>query len=230
MVEAVMSDLDKVKRRAASLESPPEVKRLKPDEYKPHISKETQEKLASIPSEQPSGSTIDPPPELAAEENPPLSFEELREIMMASETRFANNDRKKAIAQRCKELDFDELLEMNEIRQVVPIVPDKLEVEYRTLSGSEDYTAKNLAGDLTIRAHRDRLQMYYLSLAIVRVNSKEFPPFRVKGEFNQKAFEQRVEAIMKLPEVLLVDLHVNLRWFRERVEDILLDQKPLKNG
>jgi len=116
--------LEKAKSRAASLESPGEIPKVKPETYKPHMSRATQESLRASKTPEEVESTLDPPTDEPAEAMPGLSLEELRQILMASETRFANEERKNRIKERCKPLDFDDLLTLNEIRQVVPIVSD----------------------------------------------------------------------------------------------------------
>jgi hypothetical protein len=230
-----MDAMDKVKRKGADLESPADVPKVKPqkEDYKPPISRAVRDGLEAVQRHN------EPPPQeeeeqRQEEDNLPLgeglSLEELRNILNASETRFANQKRKEEIEKRCKPLDFDDLLTYNEIRQAVPIIPGKLEAEFRTISGKEDLELKKMmmAGEDTYL--KEKLTICYLALSLTRINEKELPDFRTKGEFDQKSFNNRLEEILKLPEILLVDLNVNMRWFRQRIEDLMVDQEELKNG
>jgi len=49
-----------------------------------------------------------------------------------------NRPRREAIEKRCQPLKVEDLIELLEIRQRVPIMPGKLEITYRSMSGAED--------------------------------------------------------------------------------------------
>jgi hypothetical protein len=144
-----------------------------------------------------------------------------------------NPKRRKTIEDRIRPMDITEIILHGEVHQVVPIVPGKLEVTYRSVSGEEDLAIKRMmfgetGGD---RYLMDKFTLMQLTLALKSINDDELPThLGDKGTVDEEKFIKKFEKVIKFPLQLLGDLGVQYLWFDERVRKLFLGgAEELKN-
>jgi hypothetical protein len=145
-----------------------------------------------------------------------------------------NPDRRKKIEARLSPMEIADLIMYGEIRQDVPILPEKLTVTYRSVAAEEDLEVKRLmfgesGGD---RYLMDKYTMMQLTLALVSINGEELPThLDEKRKFNEEKFLKKVEKVEKFPIQFVADLGVQYLWFDERVRRLFIGSSDeLKNS
>jgi hypothetical protein len=147
----------------------------------------------------------------------------------------ASPKRRKQIESRCKDMSFEDLIINKESRQVVPIIPEKLVIEYRTHEAHEDFFIKEKIADATDKGKSrsyvlDLFALYNLALDVVSINGKPIAShLDADGKVVPDAFEKKLKHFERYPTVLLNDLSINLNWFQERVQKLLTPDN-IKNG
>jgi hypothetical protein len=139
-----------------------------------------------------------------------------------------------AIEERCGEMDFADLVLTGRVRQRVPVLPGKIEFEYQSLTGTEDFWVESNA---QLEANTEwgvRSWVVYarLAMSLVSVNGKALPTHLNKdGEIDTKAFQAKMRMVMKYGSKILDFAVTNMGWFNSRVEKIFQDDfESLGNG
>jgi len=147
-----------------------------------------------------------------------------------------NPDTRRAIEERCDEMDFADLVLTGRVSQQIPILPGKLEVEYHSLKASENFWVERQAEKEALSDWALRSWMGYarLTLSILSLNGREFGPVHRTDEtkvIDEALFRNKFDKIMDLGEKPVEYLLVNLSWFADRVERLSDDDfGQLKNG
>lgn len=141
---------------------------------------------------------------------------------------------RKAIESRITEgLDIGQYLMNGEATQVVPIIPKKLIVSFRTVSDLEEsYVDSEMAkeGDMTTRAFLRKSNEWALAFHINQVNGVKWPPTQDgDGTISEKAVQRRLAHVRKLSSPVFTLITKNLAWFLERVQNTL-NAEALGNG
>lgn len=137
-----------------------------------------------------------------------------------------NPVRRKEIEARLEPLDLTDLIIQGELRQIVPIIPGKLEVELRSPSSEEDLAVKRLmydekGGD---RYLMDKYIIMNLTLALVSINGQELPTHLKDGSFDETSYMRKFARVRKFPIQLVGDLGLQYAWFDRRVRMLLSNQ------
>ena len=147
-----------------------------------------------------------------------------------------NPKTRKAIEDRCDEMDFADLVLTGRVSQHIPVIPGKLEVEYQSLKASENFWVERQAEKEALSDWALRSWMGYarLALSIQSLNGKHmgdvYEPHNPK-KISEVLFREKFEAVMDLGEKPVEYLLVNLSWFADRVERLSdNDFELLKNG
>lgn len=152
---------------------------------------------------------------------------------MLEEDMLNNAKRRKAIEGRCKAMDLADLVTHGEVQQLVPIVPDKLEVTFQSVSSGEDLEIKRLLYNIRKEVPRYQLDAYSvmsLTLAIYAINGHPLPDHKDEnGKFNESKFREKFELVKRYPIQMVADLGVNYIWFDVRVKK-LFTVESLGNG
>jgi hypothetical protein len=136
-----------------------------------------------------------------------------------------NRERREAIEKRCTPMDVEELLIRGEIHQVVPIIPGKLEVDFRSMSGAEDLFVKRRLFGLKTSAQAvlDTLTVMNLTCSLTSINRRPLPTHLDKdNDIDDTLFEAKMKLLLRLPIQLLADLSVNYSWFDRRVKKLFV--------
>jgi hypothetical protein len=143
-------------------------------------------------------------------------------------------ERRKRIEARLEPLDIAELIIQGEIRQWIPIIPGKFEVEFRSPSIDEDLCIKRLmfeekGGERYIL---DKYVLMNLAVGLVSINGQELPTHLDNaGRFDEIKFLKKFDRVKRLPIQLIADLGIQYLWFDIRVRRLLTDQtEHLKNS
>ena len=141
---------------------------------------------------------------------------------------------RKVIESRLDPIDIGEYLMSGEIRQEVPIIPDKLVIVFKTVSDQEEAFVDNtISVEPTTISNRQFLRkMNELALAIhiYSVNGNKWPTLlTASGDINKESVETRLKHIRKLPSLVFNMVSQNLAWFTDRVNDSLT-ASALGNG
>lgn len=145
----------------------------------------------------------------------------------------ANVARRKKIEAKLNGIRIDDLFLSGEIRQAVSIIPGKLEIVFRTLSGEEDLYAKRRMGEVRNEVSRyveDRFVLMVLAMHIHSYNGEVLPSiFDDAGHLDSAGFDKRFQRVSRLPQILIEDIWINYRWFEDRVRRAL-EPEALKVG
>lgn len=117
-------------------------------------------------------------------------------------------------------IDIDSLFLRGEIRQVVPVLGDKLRVCFRTLSGREDLFIKKRLTEVkseTIRYVEDRFMLMQLAAHIVSLNDEPLSEMTKDGQVNNDLFDKRFDRVASLPVAVIERIWVHWVWFQDRV-------------
>ena len=140
-----------------------------------------------------------------------------------------------AIEARCEEMDFAGLMQSGRLLQSVP-VNQRFTVTYQTITGAESWWIEEEATERHGgSAYLANLWMSYakLCLSLVALGSRPFPKATDdKGKVTRKGFEKKWAAVFgRLPDIVVSTLAVNEIWFRDRVQQLMLDDfAAIKNG
>jgi hypothetical protein len=147
-----------------------------------------------------------------------------------------NKKRKETIERRCEKLVLAELIWKGELKQIVPIVPGEFEVTYRTISADENlfvrkFVSREKAADAYLL---DLYTLCQLTCSLVSIagggNVRALPDhLNSNGEVDEKAFNEKLGRIRKMPIPLIADLLVNYDWFDVRTRKVL-NSDELGNG
>jgi hypothetical protein len=144
-----------------------------------------------------------------------------------------NKKRRTEIEARCSPMSLDDLILKDEVQQLVPIVPGKFEVLYRSMTPDESlfikrYVAKDSGqNDQYIL---ERFSLCQLTCAVLAINGRPLPDHRnTEGNVDEKPFEAKLKAVMKKSAYVLADIGINYSWFDIRVRK-LLNATDLGNG
>lgn len=135
----------------------------------------------------------------------------------------ANKERRDLIESRCEALSLMDLLVDRELRQVVPILPNKYYPTFRTMSGDEDLEIKRLVSfdkgsETYVYA---RFAVLNLTCGLYAMNGKVLPDHLKEGAFNKELFLEKYKSIAKYPVQILADLNANYIWFDRRVRALI---------
>jgi hypothetical protein len=226
--------------------APPPRRGVRPDPatpYRPKLSPATVEGMEAVQEFQRAAEAVQakaaaeveaaaPDPAKASSD----SIDELRTLFAddASWSVLNNPSRRRAIEARLKPLDIADLLFHGEIRQEVEIVPNKITVVFRSVTGEEDLGVKQLMGEEsgTDRYLMDKFSLMGLALGIVSINGVDFPThLNEKKRFDKELFKKKFERLLRMPLTLLADLGLQIYWFDKRVQSLFADQTvALKNS
>jgi hypothetical protein len=129
-------------------------------------------------------------------------------------------------------IDIGQYLINGEVTQLVPIIPGKLEVTFRSVTDLEEaYVDAQLSKnkELTTRTFVRMSNEWALAFHINSVGSNRWPPTVVDGKINEAALEKRLGHVRKLSSPIFQLLAQNLVWFLERVSKSIT-MEVLGNG
>lgn len=139
-----------------------------------------------------------------------------------------------AIEDRCGEMDFADLILTGRVRQSVPVLPGKIELEFQSLTGAEDFWVESRAQQEANTEWGVRSWVVYarLTMSLVSMNGRKLPSHLGKdGTVDEKAFKLKMADIMKFGSKVLDIVVTNMGWFNTRVESIFQDDfESLGNG
>ena len=157
---------------------------------------------------------------------------------------YEDSGRKKKIEGRLSDMSFDSLVQHGELRQLVPIRPGVLEVEFRSYSAGEEMflrgeiydtgkkkgvNARSL-NNASMSHVESMISLYNVALSVTSINSKKLPEHLLEnGEVDRDKFYEKVRFIEAMPAVIVGDIVTNWRWFQERLQK-LVTVENLKNG
>jgi hypothetical protein len=147
-----------------------------------------------------------------------------------------NDDQRKIIEERLQPLDLTNLIMTGWVSQVVPIVPDKFEPEFQSMSTEEDLALKRIVMEetrslgATEQYMLDKFSVMAVACGTRAINKKPLPDHRDKdGNFNDDLFRKKFNLVVKYPFHMIASLGVNWFWFDVRVRKLFVAEK-IKNG
>lgn len=150
------------------------------------------------------------------------------QLGLATKDILANKERREAIEKKItQEMNFEDLIIHQEIRQEVPILK-KFRPTFRTPSGNEDLFVKRLISDEegSDRYVMDKYAGMGVCCGLYAINGKPLPSHLDKDGIPSKdLFDKKMAIILKYPLVILADLSANFTWFTERVQKLLAVDK-----
>jgi hypothetical protein len=156
-----------------------------------------------------------------------LAQNQFRELLMTDE-------QKKLVEERIEPLKLQQMYELGEFRQVIPIVPNEFEAEYRSITPEEDLEIKQMMGkepeDVSYRYLQDKYATISMLCALRRINETTLPEhFTNRGGWDTAAFTEKCKIIMRMPNQAVWSLMVHNIWFDERCRAVF-KLEDLKNG
>ena len=148
---------------------------------------------------------------------------------------FDNPSARKKIEDRCREMDFGDLVITGRVSQDVPIIPKALVVRFQTLLNAENMwidmeVGKRAPADFQAR----QTWTYYMRLAmtVAAINGQMLPAYLdSNGQVVPAKADERLAALNKFPERFIELISINFNWFNWRVESLFEDDfEQIKNG
>ena len=136
-----------------------------------------------------------------------------------------NKERREAIEKRCSAMSVEDLLINQEIRQTVSIIPGKLEIVFRSITGAEDLFIKRKVFGLKGSAQLifDTYSVLNLACSLYSINRRPLPThLDAEGDPDDALFEAKKKLLLKLPIQMLADFSVNYSWFDRRVKKLFV--------
>jgi succinate dehydrogenase flavin-adding protein (antitoxin of CptAB toxin-antitoxin module) len=163
-----------------------------------------------------------------------FDFAAFRQVMMKD---LLNNDeQRKIIEERLPALELTDLIMNGFVTQVVPIIPDKFEPEFQSMSAEEDLALKRLVMEETkslgaTEAYMlDKFSIMSVACGTRAINKKQLPDHRDKeGKFDEDRFRLKFNLVVRYPFHMIASLGVNYFWFDVRVRKLFVAEK-IKNG
>jgi hypothetical protein len=145
-----------------------------------------------------------------------------------------NKKRRAAIEARCEPMNIEDLLLRDEVQQLVPILPGKFEVLFRSMTPEENLFIKQYVAkhdmDKTEQYIVEKFAICQLCCSVLAINTKPFVDHRnAEGAPDEKLFEQKLKQLLKKSGYIIADLGINYMWFDVRVRK-LLNPDALGNG
>lgn len=170
----------------------------------------------------------------AAKKMDDFDFNAFRERMMKD---LLNNEEQRDIIEaRCKPLNIEELITKGYVTQRVPIVADKFEPTFQSMSGEDDLAIKRLimteskSIEVSDRYLLDKFSIMSIVLGVNSINSNPLPDHRGQdGRFNDEKFWAKFNFLTRYPYHMLASIGVNYYWFDIRVRKLFVAEK-LGNG
>ena len=139
-----------------------------------------------------------------------------------------------SIEKRLKPLDVGQhLMGVGEVLQRVPIIPDKLEPTFRTVTEYEEGWVDawvHKQGDITVRQYNRMMAEISLAFAVHSLNGQAWPVTTDRsGKVIDDAIEDRLGRVRKLSASVINMMAMNMGWFIERVNKALTSE-ALGNG
>lgn len=250
-------NLDKAKHRGAALQQRPEEEKLAVPPHpttRPPLSPQAQLEMQRIQEAQamaqggPAGKEEAPAKKEEEKEERQILLESdilaLGAYQMSLRDAYATDTNRIAIESRVAPIDLEDLLELYEIKQKVPILrhkeKDLLAVTYRTVSHFEETELKEAHAPLeelgTLYA-AERMAVERLSLHVVSINGVDLPDYRnSEGKINAELLEARSRVISRYAAQIVTKIQVNHTWFEGRIYDLCREENwqeleaKLKNG
>lgn len=148
-----------------------------------------------------------------------------------------SKENQEAVKEICKPLSVSDMLREGEFRQVVPIVKEEFEVEFRSISAQEDLALKKIVADMEIISERyfmDLYTLYQLTIGVVSINGAVLPKHLDKGgKLDKKLLTEKLEYILNMPLQATATLGVHYYWFDLRVRELFDIERTIgevKNG
>lgn len=184
------------------------------------LSQTTVEQLEAVGKAQEAQNEAEEEKELAKDVDPEYDYDSLGNV---TRDLLSDIERRKAIEKRCTDMEFEDLILNQELRQEVPIKPGFIPI-FRTPSGAEDLYVKRLMGDVegSDRYIMDKFAVLSLCMGLYALNNQPLPDHRdSKGSIDEDRFNKKMEYILKYPIVLVGDMSTNFMWFNARVQKLL---------
>lgn len=162
----------------------------------------------------------------------------LQRAIISSSVRYATEERRKAVEARCPDMIIDDLLETGEVRQKVPIIhkggKDKLVVEYRSVRYDEHLLLLSVLGDVDPNDLylSEKASVQQLAAQVSAINGRSLPTHQKDGWVEKDLLWTKTVALIRRSLQVVSLIHVNMRWFNMRVDDLLEEEshEVLKNG
>jgi hypothetical protein len=211
---------DQMENRSMSTETQPQAAQST-------LSEKSVEGLRALAAAQPRPAPV-PEPEAATEEKTESPAETPDPIQTDDEKLRAK------VESRLREIDIGQyLLGGGEVTQLVPIVPGKLEVKFRTITEYEEGWVDSYLGrnkDLTNRQFLRAMNECSLAFYIDSVNGVTWPPATGRdGQVIPQNIDERLSRVRKMNSTIFALFVQNLGWFVERVSKALT-LEALGNG
>ncbi len=144
-----------------------------------------------------------------------------------------NKKRRKEIEGRLEPMKLEDLIMRDEVRQLIPIVPGKFEIVFRSVTPSESLFVKKYLYKEQMPNDAYALERYSLCMlccSLMSINSEKFPDHRdMNGEPDEKMFEIKMKSLVRKSAYIVADLGVQYQWFDIRVRK-LMSPDDLGNG
>lgn len=161
-----------------------------------------------------------------------FDFDTFRSLV--ADNPFLNKELKEHIEANLAPISIKDLI-LGRGRQLVIIIPGKLEVLFQTPKGKEDLLVK-----LLMRKDADQLSSYFedkkamlnLAIGLEEINGQPMPVLEdpeANGLTTEKTLLARFNALLEMSIQMIAFMAVNYGWFDSRVKKTLTPQN-LKNG
>jgi hypothetical protein len=165
-----------------------------------------------------------------------LDYGMFRDMMVSDLLR--SDEQRMIIEERLQPLDLSEYLMNGYVRQFIPIIPNKYEVEFKSLSVEEDLAVKRLVWTYHREHHQNLPEQFLQDLYAIMTNvaglwafnrEQESEHLGPNGRFDDELFMAKFNRFWSRGFHLMVSMSVQYNWFDARVRKLFLAQR-IKNG
>jgi hypothetical protein len=154
-----------------------------------------------------------------------------------NEDNLNNPEQKRIIEERLEPLDVVELIIKDRVSQRVPVIPDKFEIKFTSLTGEDDLALKKLlmkessSVEVTERYLLDKFAVMTLTAGLMAINNNPVPydMHDKEGNFDDDQFWLKFGWVLKRGIHVLASIGANHTWFEMRVRKLLVAER-VKNG
>lgn len=135
------------------------------------------------------------------------------------------------IEKACSPLDFGQLLLTGRVTQHVKVLPGKVEIKLRSLTGAEEFWLEKHQLDQPPEFAAAWKTYTRLAMSVQEMNGVESLEYLQAGKIDAQVLEARLQKLLQLPASLFSLLVTHLSWFYDRVANLYdNDFDAIKNG
>lgn len=154
-----------------------------------------------------------------------------REAKVAKETPKERTIRQ-GIEKRCRPMNFGDLILSGRVTQDVPVLPGKMTVTFRSLTGADSFWVERNSLLQPVDLRNSWALYHQLAMSVSAINGVARESYTSDTDaIREDVVRQRLELLLGMNTTVIEMLIANMGWFFERVRNLFdNDFEAIKNG